>query len=114
MKANNPSNDDKVLRAALKEWQVDASLPPGFRQQVWRRIESEETQPVGGLLTWTKLRDWIAVLIPRPAVALACVGVLLAAGASFGWSQARHETSRVSQEMSRRYVQLVDPFQLPR
>jgi len=40
--------------------------------------------------------------------------VFLAIGATFGWAQARHETERVSGNLSARYVRSVDPYQAPR
>lgn len=110
MKETNPSEDDKALSRLLRQWKVDASLPPHFGQQVWRRIELVETRRATAHSPWAAVRDWIAAMLPRPALAVAYVAVLLAAGAGVGWTQAQHETSHVSSQLSARYVQLVDPY----
>jgi hypothetical protein len=111
MKTNKPANDDQALRGLLREWTVEAPLPSRFREQVWRRIENEAAQPVAMASTWMLLRAWVAILLPRPALAVAYVAVLLVAGAGVGWAQAQHQTSRVNGQLSQRYLQSVDPFQ---
>lgn len=110
MKTNKP-NDDAPLDALLQEWKVKSSLPPRFNEQVWRRIERAETAPVPSVSLATVFANWIATMLPRPALATAYVAVLLAIGAGVGWSQARQETARVSSDLSARYVQAVDPYQ---
>ena len=110
MKTNKP-NDDAPLDALLQEWKVKSSLPPRFNEQVWRRIERAETAPVPSVSLATVFANWIATMLPRPALATAYVTVLLAIGASVGWSQARQETARVSSDLSARYAQAVDPYQ---
>jgi hypothetical protein len=110
MKSNKP-NDDAPLRALLQEWKPQSSLPPRFLEQVWRRIERAETSPAPSISLPTVLANWIATLLPRPALATAYVAVLLVIGASVGWSQARQETARVTSNLSARYVQSVDPYQ---
>ncbi len=110
MKTNKP-NDDAPLDALLQEWKVKPSLPPRFNEQVWRRIERAETAPPPSVSLATVFANWIATMLPRPALATAYVTVLLAIGASVGWSQARQETARVSSDLSARYAQAVDPYQ---
>ena len=44
------------------------------------------------------------------ALALAYVSLLLAAGAGIGWTHARSETQRVSDQLSASYVRSVDPY----
>lgn len=114
MKTNNPLDDDKALRSLLREWKVETPLPPRFQERVWRRIEREDTRPAATVSPWTLLQHWIANVLPRPALATAYVAVLLAAGAGVGWTQAQHESSRVSSKLSTRYVQTVDPYQAAR
>ena len=109
MKTNNAS-DDESFRGLLKEWNVTASLPPRFQEAVWRRIESEETRPIRANSPWAVMRNWIANALPRPALAVAYVVVLLAAGAGMGWSHARHESARVRSQLSEQYVRIVDPL----
>lgn len=110
MKTNKP-NDDAPLDALLQEWKVKPSLPPRFNEQVWRRIERAETAPAPSVSLATVFANWIATMLPRPALATAYVAVLLVIGAGVGWSQARQETARVSSDLSARYVQAVDPYQ---
>ena len=114
MNTNGPRHEDEPLRALLKEWKVTTSLPPSFQEQVWRRIERAEAQPIISVPFWTVWTDWIAKALPRPALAIAYVAVLLAIGATVGWAQARQETERVSDDLSARYVRSVDPYQTPR
>jgi hypothetical protein len=111
MKTNNSNGNDVPLRALLKEWKPEASLPPRFHEQVWRRIERAETASLPSLSLATVFADWLTNLLPRPALATAYVAVLLVIGASVGWSQARQETARVTGELSARYAQTVDPYQ---
>ena len=90
------------MSGLLKEWKAEAPLPPRFQEQVWRRIQHEEVNPVPAVSPWTFLRDWIADMLPRPALAAAYIAVLLAAGAGIGWTRAQHEASRVSSQLSQR------------
>jgi len=114
MNTNQPRHEDEPLRALLKEWKATPDLPPGFQGRVWRRIERAEAQPIISVPLWTVWRNWIVGVLPRPALATAYVAVFLAIGATFGWAQARHETERVSGDLSARYVRSVDPYQAPR
>ena len=114
MKTNNPLNEDEALRTLLREWKVETTLPPRFQERVWRRIEREDARPATTVSAWALLKNWIANVLPRPALATAYVSVLLAAGAGVGWTQARNESSRVNSQLSTRYVQTVDPYQAAR
>ena len=114
MNTNPPEHKDEPLRALLKEWKATPDLPPGFQDQVWRRIERAKAQPLISVPLWTVWTNWIAAMLPRPALAAAYVAVFLAIGATFGWAQARHETERVSGDLSARYVRSVDPYQTHR
>lgn len=111
MKTDNSNENDASLRALLKEWKPEASLPPRFQEQVWRRIESAEATPAPTVTLAQLFGNWLATKLPRPALATAYLGVLLLIGASAGWSQARQETARVTGELSARYAQAVDPYQ---
>lgn len=111
MKTHHPGDSDNVFRGLLKEWKVETPLPPRFQEQVWRRVEREEARPAAVSSWWATFQRWIANALPRPALAAAYVAVLLAAGAGVGWTQARHESSRVSNQLGLRYVRSVDPHQ---
>ena len=110
MKTNQP-NDDAPLDALLQEWKPQSSLPPRFQEHVWRRIEHAEAVSAPSVPPAMAFANWIATMLPRPALATAYVAVLLAIGAGVGWSQARQETALVTSNLGARYVQAVDPYQ---
>src|SRR5262245_9572197 len=110
MNGNQTGHEDAPLHALLKEWKAMLDLPPGFQNQVWRRVERAESLPTIAVPFRTVWTNWIATLLPRPALATAYLALFLALGATFGWAQARHETERVSGDLSARYVRLVDPY----
>ena len=110
MKTDNSNENDPLLRALLKEWKPEASLPPRFQEQVWRRIERAEGPAVPSAPLATVFANWLTNILPRPALATSFMAVLLVIGASVGWSQARQETARVSGELSARYAKVVDPY----
>ena len=112
MKTNEPNQDDKPLSKALKEWRVEAPLPPGFQDAVWRRIERAQATPT--LSVWGQIAEWIVNSLPRPALAASYLAVLLTVGGTMGWVQARHANSRLNGELGLRYVRTLDPYQAPR
>ena len=114
MNTNQAKHEDAPLRALLKEWKATPSLPPSFQEEVWRRIERAETQPIVSVPLWGVWTNWIAAVLPRPVLATAYVAVLLAIGATVGWAHARQETGRVSDTLRIGYVRAVDPYQAPR
>ena len=114
MKAEQLTNVDARLRTLLKDCEVAATLPPRFQEQVWRRIARREQQPSVWFSLRTSLAQWINAELPRPALAVSYVAILLVIGASAGWAQAQQERLRVSTQMSQRYVQSVDPYQAAR
>jgi hypothetical protein len=114
MNAEQLTDNDARLRSLLKECKVVAALPPRFQEQVWRRIARREQQPSVWFSLRTSLTHWINTMLPRPALAVSYLAILLVFGASAGWAQARQKNTRVSDEMGLRYVQTVDPYQANR
>ena len=112
MKPNVTPEEESQLCEVLRHWRVDAALPPRFQERVWQRIERRETQPAAGL--WVPLLREIAAALARPRLAVSYVTVLLAAGLLAGRWQARATNERVAQDLSARYVQMLDPYQTPR
>lgn len=112
MKTTEPDSHDEALRKVLQEWRTDASLSPCFQEAVWRRIETTQAHPAPPV--WAVIAHWIGTVLPRPALAVAYVAVLLAIGVTAGWAQGRQETARVKGELGQRYVRLLDPYQAPR
>lgn len=108
----NPKNRDEALSRVLKEWRTDAPLPPRFQEGVWRRIERAQVPITPS--AWTVLAHWVGNLLPRPALAVSYVAILLTVGVTAGWAQARQENARVKGELGERYVRVLDPYQAPR
>ena len=118
MKTKEPGKHDELLRNLLKEWRTDASLPPRFQESVWMRIErAEYSQAPSASLVWgvrAVIAHWIGTVLPRPALAVSYVAILLAVGVTAGWAQAHQETMRVKNELGERYVRVLDPYLIPR
>ena len=114
MNAEQLTDNDARMRGLLRECKVVGTLPPHFQEQVWRRIARCEQQPSALASLRTSWTHWINTMLPRPALAVSYVAVLLVVGAGVGWAQARQEKTRVSDEMSLRYVHSVDPYQAVR
>ena len=112
MKTNEPRIHDEALRKVLKEWRTDASLPPRFQEGVWRRIERAQTPTA--LSVWAIIAHWIGTVLPRPALAATYLATLLAIGVTVGWAQGHQQTARVKDELSERYVRMLDPYLAPR
>lgn len=110
MKIRNPLDDDAALHALLQEWQPQGSLPPRFRESVWRRIARAEANPARPARLMRLLVAWIASRLPHPVSASAYVAVLLLVGAGAGFSEARQEAARVNDLLGARYAQAVDPY----
>jgi hypothetical protein len=103
MKENiNPSDTkfSEVLRAARPA----PSLPPRFRENVWRRIEDADALVRSG--SWL---DALAALVLRPRFAFATVAALMLAGVLLGTYQG---TQYVKQTEQARYLAAVAPNSL--
>ena len=106
------SENPEPLRRVMREWKVTEPLPPRFQDGVWRRIEQAQTRQA--VSPWAVVANWIATVLPRPALAASYVAVLLTIGVTAGWAQARQKTARVHDELGQRYVRVLDPYQAPR
>lgn len=108
MNKNPNSGEDPALRKVLREWTVDAPLPPRFHEGVWQRLARADRRaaPAG----WTGLWRLIEVALPRPKFAFAYLSAVLALGVAAGSWAAQAKTSRLDSELSLRYVQLIDPY----
>lgn len=114
MKAEARIEQDTGLSALLSECKVTVTLPPRFQEGVWRRIARQEDEPSTLAALWLTCARWVDTRLRRPGLAVSYVAVLLVIGASAGWAQAQQERSRVTEQMSQRYVQSVDPYQAAR
>ncbi len=109
MKPIDPNDTNDRLGRVLQQWKVDAALPPRFQDDVWRRIKLGEAR---GVFSWW--RDWVQLLeaaFRRPALAISYVAVLVLAGLSIGFAQARLASAHTDAALGARYVQSVDPYQ---
>lgn len=111
---NSPENSGSdALSKVLQEWNQRPSLPPGFQASVWRRVDAltrATSEP-------SLLRDilaWMNQLVARPQLAFAYVAFLAMIGMTLGWSQGQREVARVQEGLADRYVQTLDPYQVPR
>lgn len=111
MKPNQPSENDLPLGNVLAQWKVESTLPPGFRDQVWRRIAvSEARRSESGLAA---LLRWIDSAFYRPRFALSYLTVLLFIGLGAGYWQAQDKTAHSEAKWRALYVQSVDPYRAP-
>jgi hypothetical protein len=112
VKTNQSGNPDKALHKMLQEWRTEASLPPGFQEAVWRRIERVQARAAHSV--WAAICHWIETVMPRPALAVSYVAMLLTIGVTAGWAQAHKASSLIKDELGQRYVRELDPYQAPR
>ncbi|HVM47964.1 MAG TPA: hypothetical protein VMU04_08050 [Candidatus Acidoferrum sp.] len=111
MKPQDTPQSDEALSRVLRQWNVQAQLPPRFQEQVWRRIEQSESPAHAP--AWLRLWQRLGAALARPSLAVSYVTVLLLAGLLAGFWQAHATRVQTGEEMGARYVQLVDPFQSP-
>lgn len=107
MKANGHLQDDEGLDRILREWTITTTLPPRFKQRVWRRIEKLDAGPQAGG-SW--LQRLVGSVILRPGFASIYLSAVLAAGIAAGALVAQATTSRLKTELSMRYVESIDPY----
>jgi len=103
-------HDDPKLGRLFHEWKVETTLPPRFDEQVWRRIAAGEKSAASPLITF---KNSMTQLLLRPSFAFSYLGILLIAGLVSGFWQARATSHRTSETLSARYVQMIDPYQMP-
>ncbi len=107
MKSNH--EQDRSQDRVLREWVVDAPMPPRFQEQVWQRISRTKARPEPTFRA--ALAQFLEVVLPRPKFALAYLAVLLAVGMAGGSLAAQIKSNRLDAALSQRYVQSIDPYQ---
>ena len=112
MPDNRPSEKDEALSRLLQTWKPEAQLPPRFQEAVWRRIEDAEPLHAPGLLHVITL--WLEKTFRRPALAVSYVAIIMLVGAAAGFWHAEDRTAQARSEWRTRYVQSIDPYQMPR
>lgn len=111
MNSHDPNLEAPVQRM-LQEWTVNEPLPPRFTERVWHRIE-RETQKEPAAPSPADFLGWLRLAFVRPALATSYLAILLAAGAGAGFWQAHVTNERTVQALEVRYLQLMDPYQMP-
>jgi hypothetical protein len=114
MKTSESGDGNEALRTVLKEWRADVSLPPHFQEGVWQRIERAKATQTATQSMRRVVAHWIGTVLPRPALAVAYVAILVAIGLTAGWVEGRRKDARVKDNLSQRYVRLLDPYRTPR
>ncbi len=94
----------------LRQWSVDAPLPPRFQEQVWKRVARSETGSEAAIGFWSWVRQMVEANLPRPRFAYAYVAILLLLGLVSGAWAAQHQANRLNADLGSRYVQSVDPY----
>jgi hypothetical protein len=119
MKENQPGNHDEALTRLLHTWKPDAALPPRFPEAVWRRIERADA--AANVTLWERLTAGAQLLtarleaaFARPVLAGSYIAFLLFAGLGAGYWRAEDVSARAQSEWRARYIQVVDPYQMPR
>jgi hypothetical protein len=98
MKTHTSNPGDEGLGNLLREVRPAPALPPRFQENVWQRLESNESSATIG---WV---ETIAALVLRPRFAFASVCALLLTGALLGtWDGSAH----ARQAAQERYVAAV-------
>ena len=112
MKPKQEPESDLSLNKVLRQWTVDAPLPPRFQEQVWQRIERAESAPA--MSFHSALALWLQNLLPRPKLAYSYAAVLLALGVVAGAWAAQTQNTRMETSLGSRYLQSIDPYQSSR
>jgi hypothetical protein len=110
MKSDPNRETDTALNKILKEWRVEAQLPPRFQDQVWRRIERAETQ-AARVSFRSLLTRWLEALVPKPRLAYSYAAILLAVGVAAGAWAGQAQSSRLAASLGSRYLQSINPYQ---
>ena len=112
MKPKQEPESELSLNKVLRQWTVDAPLPPRFQEQVWQRIERTESDVA--LPLRTAILGWLENLLPRPKLAYSYAAVLLALGIAAGAWAAQTQNTRTEASLGSRYLQSIDPYQVTR
>ena len=111
MKPRHKSDADWALTQVLRQWVVDAPLPPRFQEGVWQRIGETKRQKESGF--WAFLVRRLEFILPQPRVAYSYLATLLLLGVIAGTWSAQKQNSRLDASLGSRYLQSIDPFQPP-
>jgi len=107
MNGRHEIETDQQLRKVLQSWEVEASLPPRFKEEVWRRIgQSERTHPP----LWASFSEWMGLLSTRRTWAGAYIAVVLLIGVAAGLVSAEGYRAEAEKNWQAAYVESVSPL----
>ena len=98
--------EDRKLSGLLRESRPEPSLPPGFQQVVWRRIERGEAAQDAP--NWAFIERLTEALL-RPRFALTSLSIVLTVGMVAGVWQGQDDARGIARA---RYVAAVAPGQV--
>ena len=99
-----PEGDPKLVKL-LRESRPAPSLPPRFREAVWRRIERAPSHSRS--LPFAERLDRAAAWLLRPYRAMAVVAAMILVGVALGIAQG---TSGANELAKRQYIAAVSPL----
>ena len=108
----NEHQNNQPLKQALGEWKLESSLSRDFQRKVWERIASIESRRANNPFIF--LKTWIEQSLIRPTVAASYVAVLLLFGLAGGYARTQVRDEKIAHAERQAYVQMVDPYQMPR
>ncbi len=104
---------DAALNRTLRSWKVETPFPPRFNEQVWKRVAAAEAA-IAETSPWKAARLWLEQLTLKPVFAATYAIALVVLGIAGGAWHAQLSDEQEARSMSTRYVQMVDPYQMPR
>ena len=106
----DPSHSPAVeLSDVLKEWHIDTTPPPRFREGVWRRIAVSQESHGTRSRFWASLVFHWENLTRKPVGVVACLSLFTAVGIGFGLWHAQAFTLRAETAWQNAYFQSVSP-----
>lgn len=99
MSEQNIEPGDAQLSALLRAERASAELPPGFGQQVWRRIELSERRE-------SAILEWLARMLLTPRVAMAGLALVVVLAGGLGAARGVQTGHREARD---KYLAAVDP-----
>ena len=106
-----PGNNEPLGRW-LQTWRVSASPSANFQARVWKRIRSAEMEE--GTSLWRLLRGTVEHLFAQPAASVCYVVLLSVLGVGVGYVHGETKAAEMRSGLTQRYLQSIDPYQVPR
>src|SRR3974390_106721 len=108
---SNQPDRNPALHKLLREWELKETLPPRLSERVWHRLARGQSQAAS---VWVQLVQRLTGALARPSMAVTYMTLLLLGGVKAGYLEARQQNAEASASLRARYVQMIDPYQMPR